>query len=88
MSLEQRRVVVLERQEFPAGHVRLIKASSRYDRRRRYWVVEVLPAAFVGAELVAYMWRVVADFAVSSAESEAKAWEAYHSAWLTVRALS
>lgn len=85
MSVEQRRTQVLERQDFPAGSVRLTKASSRFDRRRRFFAVEFLPAASRGTELEEYAWRVVTNWPVS--DGPAEPWAFYRATWLTVRAM-
>jgi hypothetical protein len=87
MTVTERRVQVLETHQFPAGHARLVKASSRHDRRRRFWVVEVLSAPNVGAEFAEYHWRVVEHIPVGEPDAEARAWRGYRYAWLTLRAL-
>ncbi len=66
MSVAQRRTQVLERVDTPQGSVRLTKASSRYDRRRRYYALEFLPVSAVGHEHEDYAWRVVENWPVSS----------------------
>lgn len=85
MSVEQRRTQVLERADTPAGSVRLAKASSRYDRRRRHYTVEILPRHCVGHELEELWWDVVADWPVSAGRDAPH--KAYAVALKTLRAL-
>ena len=86
MSVEQRRTQVLERQDFPAGSVRLTKASSRYDLRRRYFAVEFLPADARGTELEDYRWTVLADWPVGCGQDEPATF--YRGAWRAIGAIS
>ena len=62
MSVDQRRTETLRSDELPGGKLRLAKASSRYDRRRRYLVVEWCPPRFVGADLEEYAYRVLQNW--------------------------
>lgn len=87
MSVEQRRTVVLEQQTFPAGRVRIAKASNKYDRRLRHLVVEWCPARFVGHEFEELSYVVIQDFWPIRTHTE-EAWAAYRTAWLTVLAMS
>lgn len=84
MSVEQRRTEVLERQDFPAGSVRLTKASSRFDRRFRYFTVELLPARCVGTELEEHGWKVLANWPVADGRQAADVF--FAGAWRTVQA--
>lgn len=86
MSVEQRRVEVIDTQTFPVASVRLAKASSRYDRRYRYWVVEILRADHAESDVAEYLC-VVDSWPVSDKDSKAAAGRAYTVAWKTVRAL-
>lgn len=61
MSVEERRTEVLREQEWPAGKVRLVKASNKHDRRYRHLVVEWLPAAHYG-ELEEYQYQGLRDW--------------------------
>lgn len=88
MSLAERRIQVIDQMEFPGGRVRLVKASSRYDRRHRYWAIDLLRPAYVGHELEDYMWTVVQSWPVSQSGTESEARAAFTTTWLTVRALS
>jgi hypothetical protein len=62
MSVEQRRTEVLEAVELPTGKVRLVKASSRYDRRQRYLAVEWCEPRFVDGDLEEHAYRVLSDW--------------------------
>ncbi len=68
MSVEQRRTEVLRRQDLDAGSVRLTKASSRYDRRLRFYAVEFLPPAALGTDLEDWRWTVLCDWPISCGE--------------------
>jgi hypothetical protein len=85
MSVEQRRTQVLDRHDFPAGSVRLTKASSRYDRRHRHFAVEFLPADARGTELEDYRWTVLADWPVASGQDEPDVF--YRGAWRAIEAI-
>jgi hypothetical protein len=63
MTVEQRRTVVLSELGAPAiGKLRMAKASSKYDRRRRYLVVEWCPPEWVGTDLEEHAYRVLRDW--------------------------
>jgi hypothetical protein len=63
MTVKQRRTQVLNELGAPAiGNIRIAKASSRYDRRQRYLVVEWCPPEWVGTETEEYAYRVLRDW--------------------------
>lgn len=62
MSVDERRTETLQEVELPTGKLRLAKASSRYDRRMRYLVVEWCPPQFVGTEMEEYAYRVLQNW--------------------------
>jgi hypothetical protein len=62
MSVEQRRTEVLEAVELPTGKVRLVKASSKYDRRQRHLVVEWCEPRFVGGDPEEYAYHVLNEW--------------------------
>jgi hypothetical protein len=87
MSVEQRRTEVLSVLEAPAiGKVRLAKASSKYDRRRRYLVVEWCPPEWVGTDLEEHAYRVLGDWhPAGSAKNRAAAQDFLLGAWHALR---
>jgi hypothetical protein len=62
MSVDERRTEVLDQMSGPWGKARLVKASSRYDRRQRHLAVEWCPPASVGTDLEEYAYRVLGDW--------------------------
>jgi hypothetical protein len=62
MSVDQRRTEVLRWWELPEGKIRLAKASSKYDRRLRYLVVEWCPGRWVGTDLEEHAYRGLRDW--------------------------
>jgi hypothetical protein len=63
MSVEERRTETLSELGAPAiGKIRMAKASSKYDRRQRYLVVEWCPPEFVGTDMEEHAYRVLRDW--------------------------
>lgn len=87
MSVEQRRTEVLRRGDWPLGSVRLSKGSSRYDRRFRFFSVELLPASFRGSD-EDYGWRVLRDWPVRLPGAEVQATAFFAGALAAVRGMS
>jgi hypothetical protein len=69
MSVEERRTEILRRTDHPVGSVRRAKASSKYDRRQRFFVVELLNPADRDGEIEEYSWCVLRDWPVSDPRS-------------------
>ncbi len=74
MSVEQRRAEVIREGEGPWGKLRIAKASSKYDRRIRYLVVEWCPQRFVDTDMEEAAYKVLRDWhPASSFENRAAA---------------
>jgi hypothetical protein len=88
MSVEQRRTETLSVLEADAvGKVRIAKASSRYDLRRRYLVVEWCPPEWVGSDLEEAAYRVLRDWHPASSAANMAAARAFQAgAWNALRA--
>lgn len=83
MSVEQRRTEVLKELQLPTGKVRLVKASNKYDRRRRHLALEWCPPEFVDTDLEEHAYRVLEDWwpasnAANRASAEAALTACFH----------
>ncbi len=87
MSVDQRRTEVLRRVDLISGSVRLTKASSRYDRRYRYFAVELLRPTYCGHAYEEYLWRVLCDWPVGEPGAGAEARAYFTGACAAVRCL-
>ena len=58
MTVDERRVEVLREDREEWGILRIVKASSKYDRRRRWLVVEWCPPEYVGTDMEEWAYRV------------------------------
>lgn len=88
MSVEERRTETLSVLEAPAvGKVRIAKASSKYDRRRRYLVVEWCPPEWVDTDLEEAAYRVLRDWHPPSSSANLSAAREFQAgAWHALRA--
>ena len=88
MSVEERRTQVISVLDAPAvGKVRIAKASSKYDRRQRYLVVEWCPPEWVDTDLEEHAYRVLRDWHPANTPDNMAAARAFQSgAWHALRA--